>query len=326
MLIKKLFDNILIDPAETGCNNLHIVSGYATSAMAFHHIQSLLAKKLAVNIHLLVGMCPQDGLSETNHKAFQQLAGEEYPDNFECSYVTSSIPVHSKVYSWCKDDKPLHAFVGSANYTQNAFKNSQMEAMSEANPKECRDYFDLISKDSIYCTHQDAETSIRIYNDEEYFRRRTSPVKGVPEPRKVAKTERNTLPSVKISFLDRHNNLPSISGLNWGQRPKRNHNQAYIRIPLTIARTEFFPEIGSHFTVLTDDEKILTCTRAQQKGKAIETPQNNSLLGEYFRNRLGLPNGAFITTKDLRKYGRTNVDFYKIDDETYHMDFSNIKG
>ena len=91
-----------------------------------------------------------------------------------------------------------------------------------------------------------------------------------------------------------------------------------------IYRSDFFPKRSIHFTVLTDDNKILICTRAQKDelGHAIETPHNNSLLGEYFRNRLGLPNGAFVTRDDFDKYGRTDIDFYKIDNETYYMDFS----
>ena len=74
--------------------------------------------------------------------------------------------------------------------------------------------------------------------------------------------------------------------------------------------------------MLTDDGKTLVCARAQENGKAIETPHNNSLIGEYFRGRLGLPNGALVSLEDLRRYGRTDMDFYKIDDETYYLDFS----
>lgn len=77
-----------------------------------------------------------------------------------------------------------------------------------------------------------------------------------------------------------------------------------------------------HFTVLTDDNKVLICTRAQQNGKAIHTPHNNSLIGEYFRHRLGIPYGHSVTKEHLLSYGRTDIDFYKIDDETYSMDFS----
>lgn len=60
----------------------------------------------------------------------------------------------------------------------------------------------------------------------------------------------------------------------------------------------------------------------QAYDKAITTPSNNSLLGEYFRNRLGVPNGAPVTKNDLLQYGRTDVTFYKIDDEQFYMDFS----
>ena len=60
----------------------------------------------------------------------------------------------------------------------------------------------------------------------------------------------------------------------------------------------------------------------QQNDKAITTPASNALLGEYFRNRLGLANGAYVTVADLRSYGRTDVTFIKIDEEHYYMDFS----
>ena len=33
-------------------------------------------------------------------------------------------------------------------------------------------------------------------------------------------------------------------------------------------------------------------------------------------------NGAFVTKEDLERYGRTDVTFYKIDDEQFFMDFS----
>ena len=38
--------------------------------------------------------------------------------------------------------------------------------------------------------------------------------------------------------------------------------------------------------------------------------------------RLGLPNGAYVRKDDLLAYGRTDVTFYKIDEEQYYMDFS----
>ena len=75
--------------------------------------------------------------------------------------------------------------------------------------------------------------------------------------------------------------------------------------------------------VLTDDGFPFVFVVAQgKKGKALQTTQNNSLLGEYIRTRMGLPSGEFIEREHLEDYGRTDVTFTKIDEETYLMDFS----
>ena len=73
---------------------------------------------------------------------------------------------------------------------------------------------------------------------------------------------------------------------------------------------------------LTDDGHTLILRVEQQGNKALTTPLNNSLLGEYFRTRLNLSNGQLITRGDLEKHGRTDVVFAKIDDELFYMDFS----
>ena len=95
-----------------------------------------------------------------------------------------------------------------------------------------------------------------------------------------------------------------------------------VPLPSSIAKSGFFPLEKRHFTVITDDRHQLTLRVEQQNNKAITTPVRNSDLGEYFRNRLGLQNGAYITQDDLERYGRTDVKFVKLDEETYYMDFS----
>ena len=91
---------------------------------------------------------------------------------------------------------------------------------------------------------------------------------------------------------------------------------------MPVARTDHFPPRGEVFTIITDDDKSLICVRAQDGGKAIHTTQNNSILGMYFRYRLGVPGGSLLSRSHLDSYGRTDIDFYKIDEETYYMDFS----
>ena len=45
-------------------------------------------------------------------------------------------------------------------------------------------------------------------------------------------------------------------------------------------------------------------------------------MGKYIRTRLGLNSGEFVSKPDMVEYGRTDVTFTKMDEETYFMDFS----
>ena len=95
-----------------------------------------------------------------------------------------------------------------------------------------------------------------------------------------------------------------------------------IHLPRRIAKSGFFPLEERHFTAITDDRHQVILRIEQQNDKAITTPARNSDLGEYFRNRLGLANGEYVSRDALDRYGRTDVTFIKLDEETYYMDFS----
>ncbi len=116
--------------------------------------------------------------------------------------------------------------------------------------------------------------------------------------------------------------VPKSSGLNWGQRPGREQNQAYLSIPAYIQKSFFFPEPGVTFEVDCDDGEHFQCVRAQANGKAIHTPVNNSLFGIYFRSRLGVMPGYTVTIEHLTKYGRSSIDFHKLSANKYFLDFS----
>lgn len=115
--------------------------------------------------------------------------------------------------------------------------------------------------------------------------------------------------------------VPDRSGLNWGQRAGRNPNQAYLPIPAADQRSGFFPKVGEVFSVECDDGFKLTLVRAQQNGKALETPDDNALLGEYFRRRLNVRLGNPVALRHLHEYGRTSVDIFRSQTEGYLLDF-----
>ena len=81
---------------------------------------------------------------------------------------------------------------------------------------------------------------------------------------------------------------------------------------------EFWNDLRGAFR---DDGETLVCVIAQDRGKAVETPDNNSLMGAYFRRRLQLQSGAKVTLADLQAYGRTDVTFTKVDSDLFFMLF-----
>lgn len=311
-----LFEKALIEPLKQA-NKLYIVSGYATAMMAIRHIEYAKRLKKELSIRLIVGMCPQDGMERKNHMAFVDLQTKKFDVDFKCNYVVNRPPVHAKVYAWHKDNEPIVGLIGSANYTQNAFSASMREVLSFGCPKECFAYYNNLFDETVNCAEKNISDAVDIFDrkiikqetEQEAQTAETSPVFGLPKE--------------TLSLLDDNTGeTPVRSGINWGQRPEREPNQAYINIPAKIGRSGFFPDRFETFTVVTDDDKQFICVRAQDGGKGLHTTLNNSLLGEYFRFRLGLKNGEFVTKEHLLKYGRADVDFYKIDNENYWMDFS----
>jgi len=330
-----LFDYALIRPlsAAERPDTLRIVSGYASHAMAAHHLITTTGLKKDLCVELVYGMAGADGVRKTDHIGFQSLEKKSefpYRGSFACSYVKKPLSVHSKVYVWCRGASPVQAFLGSANYSDTGFNNSnRIETLAECDPASALRFFEETRRMAVPCG---------VANLERDFPAKLRQI-AMPAvlPKVIAIEKDRGSPfygheKISLSLLDRFGTTGNGSGLNWGVRPNgapreshgsvREPNQAYLRYPAEFQRTDFFPAVGVRFTVLTDDGAIFTCTRAQAKGKGIETPQDNSELGRYFRNRLGLLPGSYVTVADLRKYGRFDVTFYKLDSENYVMDFA----
>ena len=315
-----LFEKVLIEPLNQEANKLYIISGYATARMAMRHIEyaeKVIKKKFSIN--LIIGMCPFDGIDKNNHRSLKDLQSDKYNVDFKCDYIINPPAVHSKVYAWYKDDTPISGFVGSANYTQNAFSSSMREVLVNESPENCLEYYENLIGETINCSDDSVPELINIF-DSQLLK---SKIIESTEAETAISNDHTDLPRVTLTLLDsRTGNTPEKSGLNWGQRKGREPNQAYINIPAHIGRSGFFPERYETFTIITDDDKQIICVRAQDGGKGLHSTLNNSLLGEYFRYRLGLNFGEYITIEHLLKYGRTDVDIYRIDEENYYLDFS----
>ena len=304
MLIDNLFSQVLIEPAlQHAKTRLQIVSGFATGSMAHRHLEELAERGANASIELIVGMTNHSGIEKAQHKVLCDLAqNRAYGMDFSCRYIARNNPVHAKTYVWLDDSGPFMAFCGSANYTITGFIRRQIEAVTQADPVLAAKFYDECLPYTIDCLDETVTDYVTL-----------------TETRRV--DDKTTKDMVTLSLLvKRTGETHKKAGLNWGQRPGRDPNQAYI--PISSQYYDFFPDIGEQFTVQTDDGFPFVFVRAQQSGKALHTTQNNALLGEYIRTRMGLPSGEFITKQHLLDYGRTDVTFIKIDEETYLMDFS----
>ena len=146
MIFNNFYDDVLINPVREGADCLKIISGYATSAMAFHHLEDLSKKDLSLKIILLVGMCSVefqkgmcsvDGISVSNHKGFQNIVSSKYSENFSCSYLFKNPPVHSKLLFGQKKARFIKRLLG---LHKNAFSNKQREVVAELYDSNVLDY------------------------------------------------------------------------------------------------------------------------------------------------------------------------------------------
>ena len=119
------------------------------------------------------------------------------------------------------------------------------------------------------------------------------------------------------------------SGVNWGIRKngyKRNRNQAYIPYNVADHKDGFFPDVNADgtypvFKVVTKEYDAFYMRQAQAKGKALETPESNAIIGEWIRHKLGVPDGTYITKQMLEQYGKTKVFVKRYEDGIYTLEY-----
>lgn len=303
--------SILFDPIKEGADRLCIYTEHATPSMASWLLKTYEEQGIGdITIELIVGNVVDEGIDQASHESFKELHGNRYSKkwgDFSCSYLCEPpAPDRQNYYIWLDGDTPVKAFGGSYEFTQKSLLRKRSGSMSERVAAYAYNIYQGAVDRSIYCNHSEVEDYVIIGG-----------TNGIPVAENTDDANK-----VRLSLLARGGETGKKSGLNWGQRGRRNKNQAYIPLPKKIASSGFFPLNKQHFLVVTDDHHALQLRVEQQNNKAITTPASNALLGEYFRNRLGLGNGTYVNKQHLLAYGRTDVTFYKIDDEQYYMDFS----
>lgn len=302
---------ILFDPIGKGANRLCILSSHATPSMVSWLMTTYAEQGIVdVSVELIITSTVDDGIDNISHEGFKVLHGNRNSgshENFICSYLYQPPTPKRNTFIWLEKDNPMMAFNCTYDFTQTSLLRKCSGSFTERSAVHAYKLYEDAVNRSIFCNHSEVEDYVVIRS---------------PQTSLISNSCASSNNCVHLSLITKSGEPGKRSGLNWGQRNKRNRNEAYIPLPSKIAKSGFFPLDKQHFLVVTDDHHTLQLRVEQQNDKAITTPASNAQLGEYFRNRLKLSNGAYVHASDLRSYGRTFVTFYKIDEEQYYMDFS----
>jgi hypothetical protein len=310
---------ILLDPVTRGrADALHILSGYAGAGAASRHLHELASLDQRCKVDLVIGMTLDGAVTKSAHAIFRRLTEVDFRDAFICKYLPIEKPSHAKIYIWTKADKPVVAWCSSANYSQGALYNfTQQEVVSPCDPAQAYEIFQNAFSTAMDCNAPNAEAMA--------FGTTRGKAKVPTSLGLEIAEDLEKLPKARLSLLTAHGRLVhnAGAGINWGQRGNRNPDEAYIPVSATLGRSGFFPSRGTFFSVRTETGLVMTCVRAQDNGKAIETPLDNSELGRWLRQQAGVPAGSLVQTEQLVSSGTDELEFIQLAPEEYLVRFPN---
>jgi hypothetical protein len=250
---------------------------------------------------------------------------------------------HSKVYCWLKGNSPVDVLGGSANFSNNGL-NSRVdgESLYEIEKNDFSRTFNYL---------------IRVMNDSKHCSKVTLPRKPIPSVAstmgqlKYDRVIAMSPPKAEIYLGGRGRTIQTKSGLNWGHgRGNNNADTAEIRLrnDLVNAIPALFPfngvnpnsGSGQSFKSSTPDAEFLfddgyimdisfegiggssKIAKGLKNFKQFSSFPSKSILGGYFRRRLGLPPGTLVADNHLLKYGRDTITLELISPGVYFCDFS----
>lgn len=319
LYIKNLEEIVFTRHEILDTDELIVLSGY----LGPNPISRLI--ELPFNSRIIYGMYGSEGIQTNLHNVLVRI--QNSLDNVNIFY--SQIPVHSKCYVWRRNGQVIHALIGSANFSTNGLTTPYREILAETTRDTftpLNDYISHIFNNSISCLELGIRAIPQIKREDEICR---------------------------MSLLMKNGETHNASGLNWGYMknglpsPKRGIDDACI--PISITHIRQFPELFP--PKLTDRELVDVRGRRQRSNEAIELiwddgismegllegtnnvdgvefpkqissfPAKNQM-GEYLKNKIGVPLGQPIRRHHLENYGRTDISVSLIGEGIYKCDFS----
>lgn len=278
-------------------------------------------EELPLNSTVIYGMYGSEGIRPSLHNSLLNI--QNSVDNLNIFY--SNLPVHSKCYIWRRRGEIIHSLIGSANFSVNGLTTPFREVLAETTYdtfQPLNEYLSHILNNSISCLEVGTERFVEV-------------------------TE--TVDICSMTLLGRNGEVQNAAGLNWGQNPN-NHttpNDAYITIrtahirecpnlfppkqmnPLLLDSRGRMQRHNDSIEIIWDDgitmEGLLEGSQPVDNivyPKQISSFPSKSQLGEYIRERIGVPLGQPVRRHHLERYGRTDIEISLLGDGVYKFDFS----
>jgi len=278
-------------------------------------------EELPFNSTVIYGMYGSEGIRPSLHNSLMTI--QNNVENLNIFY--SNLPVHSKCYIWRRRGDIIHALLGSANFSVNGLTTPYREVLAETTFDTFRplnEYLRHVLNNSISCLEVGME-------------------------RVVEERERENF--CVMTLLGRDGEVQNAAGLNWGQNPN-NHttpNDAYIAVrtqhirdfpnlfspkqlnPFQTDRRGRMQRHNDSIEIIWDDGLTMEgLFEGSQPVNGIIYPKQissfpyKSELGEYLRNRIGVPLGQPVRRHHLERYGRANITISLLGDGVYKFDFS----
>lgn len=278
-------------------------------------------EELPFNSKVIYGMYGSEGIRPSLHNSLIDI--QNSVDNLNIYY--SNLPVHSKCYVWRRKGEIIHSLIGSANFSVNGLTTPFREVLAETTFdtfQPLNEYLTHILNNSISCLEIGTERVVEI-------------TKAVDV--------------CSMTLLGRDGEVQNFAGLNWGQN-LNNHttpNDAYIPIRTAHIRKcpNLFPQKQMNPLLLdnrgrmqrhNDSIEIIWDDGVTMEGllegsqpvdniiypKQISSFPSKSQMGEYIRERIGVPLGQPVRRYHLERYGRTDIEISLLGDGVYKFDFS----
>jgi hypothetical protein len=270
---------------------------------------------------IIYGMFGSEGIKPSLHSSLLSIQNSYEKLNI----FYSNLPVHSKCYIWRRKHEIVHALIGSANFSTNGLTTPFREVLAETTYDTfapLNDYIHTILNNSISCLEITDERII--------------------EPPYEIET-------CLLSLLGRDNNVQNAAGLNWGQNPN-NHtrpNDAYVKIrvqdifqfphlfppkqlnPINVDGRGRIQRHNDSIEIIWDDGVMMAGLLEGSQPinniiypKQISSFPRKSELGEYIRERIGVPLGQPVRRFHLERYGRFDIGVSLLGEGVYKFDFS----